>query len=143
MLINLKALLENTKGKELNYVVCSVEKELCEPCVGVDELKQVLQIQQITVDEVEKGEVVILAFERYQIAEDLYDWFQGYVDACEALRDFEDHVCDIEFEAIENKRELSESTKNWIIEERFDLVDKMRRMKLEVEITLQNLMSRA
>lgn len=142
MLINLKKLLNETKGVDLNYVICSIEDEVCEPCIGLDELKMVLGIHKPTLEQFEKGRWNVFAFTSSKPSDELCDWFEGYFEACEAIRDFEDYVCDLEYQAIDNNKPLSQELQTWITEERFDLNDRLAGKRIRLERIIADLTSR-
>lgn len=89
MMTNLKDLLTQTKDRDLNYVVYSKEKGICEPAVGVDELK--ICLQGFTVADLEDEVVSIFAFAGTRLMEDLMEYHQGYEEAKEAIEDLEDY----------------------------------------------------
>lgn len=142
MLLNLNGLLEKMGTKESYYVVYSLEREICEPAVNIDELKMVLDIHKFTVEEFQNGSVLIFVFNSYKEAEGLFDYFEGYKDACEALRDFEDYVVDLDYDAYVNGRPLTAEQEDWIKTERFDLMAKIERYEIDLGVMIQNVKSR-
>ena len=127
---------------ESYFVVYSLEREICEPAAGIDELKIVLAIDKFTIEDFENGSVLIFVFNSHKEAEDLFDYFEGYKDACEALRDFEDYVVDLDYQAYIDGRPLTAEQEDWIKSERFDLMAKIERYEIDLEVMIQNVKSR-
>lgn len=142
MLLNLKSLLERTEGNGIIYVVFSFKHEVCEIANDLNELKMILKVHRFTVEEMNNGELIIFAFNCYQVASDLCDYFEGYKCAIEAMKDFEDYVVDLDYQAYIDGRPLTAEQEDWIKSERFDLNAKIERYEVDLQIMIQNLISR-